>query len=501
MDYRYSSSAASQERSRNTAKSAAAASGYPRRRGDAEPYSSGRRPSSQSRQQAGYPQERQTAAEYSQRRRATSEYSQRQRATAEYPQGRRSASEYPQRQRTTAEYPQTRRSASEYPQRQRTATEYPQTRRAPSNDPGRRRQAAASASGRRTTSRPSEASGHTRQDDRHSRPRSAAARQARIRQKKKRLLAALIFKGVLFLLACILFVAIFLKARSGKDPDSKTPHGIVPQDFLAQQASDAQADQSEPQTAPQATDAQPSSSDTEAPVVSADDIYVTAGGVVSYKKAIQAYDNVDSADQLTLDVNNSQVDLNTVGDYPYTVTVTDRGGNSAQANAVVHVLEAGTPTADIDEVNALADQILAKIINDNMLPKEKLRAIYDWIQSETHYEGHSQEDDVALAAYVGFTEHTGNCFTYMAQAKFLLTRAGIENLVVTKVVPEGNTDIPTHYWNLVNVGEGWYHYDPTPRKDRRDFFYLTDAELMEYSNSREGYGTHVYDPSLYPEIQ
>lgn len=62
---------------------------------------------------------------------------------------------------------------------------------------------------------------------------------------------------------------------------------------------------------------------------------------------------------------------------------------------------------------------------------------------------------------------------------------------------EGSTDIPTHFWSLVNIGEGWYHFDCTPRKDVSTFFYLTDAELEAYSSTHNG--THVYDKSLYPE--
>ncbi len=239
--------------------------------------------------------------------------------------------------------------------------------------------------------------------------------------------------------------------------------------------------------------------DTEAPEVFADDIHVTVGGTVSYKKAIRAYDNLDAEDQLTVEADNSGVDLNTVGDYSYTATVTDSSGNSATATGTVHVLEADAQVADIDEVNAMADEILSEIITDDMTGMEKLRAIYNWVRQNTSYTSHSQEEDYTLAAYQGFTEHTGDCFTYAAEAKFLLTRAGIENIDVVKVVPEGSTDIPTHFWNLVNIGEGWYHFDCTPRKDGSTFFYLTDEELEAYSSTHNG--THVYDKSLYPEVE
>ena len=392
---------------------------------------------------------------------------------------------------------------------------------------------------------------------------SASLRRARRRQKRRRLFLSLAFSGVLLLAAGALAITAYIRGRVVREYTAVVGSVIHTSDLLCYQAdkqknplplplstsspgdypveitlgtftysvmvhvrennangtllstngspgiSDAGPNQLPPAgDTPQDTAAADSQtpqpalpSDTEAPVVLADDIFVTAGSTVSYKKAIRFYDNLDGVNELTLDVDNHGVDLNTVGDYLYTATVTDRSGNTATADAVVHVLAAGSPVADIDEVNALADQVLASILDDSMTPKERLRAIYDWIQDTMHYEGDSQEEDVVLAAYTGFTEHTGNCFTYMAQAKFLLTQAGFDNLVITKVVPEGRTDISTHYWNIVNIGEGWYHYDCTPRRNRRDFFYITDAELKEYSDQHANYGTHVYDPSLYPKIE
>ena len=87
----------------------------------------------------------------------------------------------------------------------------------------------------------------------------------------------------------------------------------------------------------------------------------------------------------------------------------------------------------------------------------------------------------------------GDCYAYACTAKALLTRAGIPNLDIRR--------IPTsfeHYWNLVDVGEGWYHFDTTPRPDHPTIFLWTDAELMEYN--AEHYGAFDYDPALYPEI-
>lgn len=239
--------------------------------------------------------------------------------------------------------------------------------------------------------------------------------------------------------------------------------------------------------------------DAEAPMVMADDIYVTVGGTVAYKKNVRAYDNVDADDTLTIEIIRDGVDLNTEGQYTYTANVTDASGNTGSDTATIHVLPADANVANIDEVNDLADAVLEKILKEDMTKKEIIKAIYDWIRKNTRYSTYDQESDYVLGAYDGFTDHTGNCFTYAAMAKFLLTRAGIDNIDIVKVVPEGATDIPTHFWNLVNIGEGWYHYDVTPRKDGSTFFYITDAKLHEYSDNHNY--THRYDESLYPEIQ
>lgn len=233
--------------------------------------------------------------------------------------------------------------------------------------------------------------------------------------------------------------------------------------------------------------------DTVAPEVSLSTIDIIIGEAVSYKKAVGYSDNADSKDELKLEIDNSKVDPNTVGTYPVTYTVTDTAGNSTTKTGEVYVLAEKPVYYDVDVVNAKADEVLAQIIKENMTPLEKTRAIYNWVHGKIGYISHSEKGDWVRGAYEGLVKRQGDCFVYASTAKVLLTRAGIENMDIVKSQVN-----PSHYWNLVNLGEGWYHFDATPRKDKTVFFMWTDEELMAYSQSHKN--THIYDASLYPEI-
>lgn len=234
--------------------------------------------------------------------------------------------------------------------------------------------------------------------------------------------------------------------------------------------------------------------DEKAPVVTVTDIDVKVGGTVSYKKAVSYYDDIDTKEEMKLSIERTGVNLKEVGSYEVTYTVTDCSGNSTSVVGKINVMEEAPKWEDEDAIHAKGQEILASILEEGMTDREKAKAIYRWIKSNIGYISHSEKGNYTRGAYEGLFKHQGDCFVYAATAKELLTLAEIPNIDIVK-----STTNPSHYWNLVYIEDGWYHFDSTPRKDKSEFFLLTDAELEAYSSTHKN--THIFDRSLYPEIK
>ena len=193
-------------------------------------------------------------------------------------------------------------------------------------------------------------------------------------------------------------------------------------------------------------------------------------------------------------IERSGVNLKEVGSYEVTYTVTDCSGNSTSVVGKINVLAEAPKWEDEDAIHAKAREILDSILEEGMTDREKAKAIYKWTKNHIGYISHSEKGNYMRGAYEGLFKKEGDCFVYAATAKELLTLAGIQNIDIVKA-----TKNPSHYWNLVYIEDGWYHFDATPRKDKSEFFLLTDAELEAYSSSHKN--THIFDRSLYPEIK
>lgn len=226
--------------------------------------------------------------------------------------------------------------------------------------------------------------------------------------------------------------------------------------------------------------------DDEAPTIAGvKDRTIYIGDTLSYRQGISVTDNRD--DEVELQIDSSSVNLKKEGKYKVIYIAEDSSGNKTEkvANITVETLMVSR-----EALNKLADGVLDKIVNDNMTLKEKAKKIYTWTKSNIAYTGNSDKTDWMAEAYRGFENGVGDCFTYFAVSKIMLDREGISNVDLTRL---GGTT--RHYWSLIDVGEGWYHFDSCPNKDKKDSFYLTESEVEALTESR-GKNYYIYDKTL-----
>ncbi len=220
------------------------------------------------------------------------------------------------------------------------------------------------------------------------------------------------------------------------------------------------------------------------------DLLVIAGKSVSYRSNVFVTDNVD--EDVELQVITDGVDLNTPGVYKVTYVAEDSAGNRAEKSVNLTVTEM---KYTLDDVNKLAQQVAGQIITPGMSNEQKLHAIYNWVRSNISFNNDADKSNWLQAAYQGFAYHKGDCYVFASVSKALLTVCGIPNRDI-EMIPQGDY---RHYWNLVNIGEGWYHFDTTPRfGGGYDFCYVTDSYLMDYSSNNGG--SHDYDHSVYTDV-
>ena len=140
--------------------------------------------------------------------------------------------------------------------------------------------------------------------------------------------------------------------------------------------------------------------------------------------------------------------------------------------------------------------VLDGIVTADMTRMEQARAVFDYVHDNIYYTGSSDKSDWEAGAYAGLTTGKGDCFTYYAVSRALLTVLEIDNLPVERVGGEAR-----HYWNLVDCGDGWYHFDACPRSSRLPYFLsfmFTDQQAADYT-AEAGRCYYDFDGTLLPE--
>ncbi len=221
--------------------------------------------------------------------------------------------------------------------------------------------------------------------------------------------------------------------------------------------------------------------DKEGPVFSGlTNITVAKNGSINYESKVSAVDAKDGKCEFTVD--SSSVNLAVAGTYFATYTATDKSGNKTTEKRKI------TVQSDANDVNSLADEVIAKLGLGSMGAGDKALALVRWSQNNITY-GHKYGNvrNVSKAAYYAFTQHVGDCFGIASAMQVLLNRVGITNKMVHC------TDY-SHYWNMVNVG-GWKHIDGTKNNGHYPIALMNDAtrySTLQYLHPRD------WDRNAYP---
>ncbi len=205
---------------------------------------------------------------------------------------------------------------------------------------------------------------------------------------------------------------------------------------------------------------------------------------IAYLAEVYAEDAVDGRVKVTVD---SDVIPDQAGKYKVTFTAEDLSGNRTSASCEYKLV---APTVSEEDVKKLAQDVLKEITADDMVTAEKLKAVFDYTRSHVRYVGTSDKTDWRKEAARGFKTGKGDCFTFYAVTRAFLDELGIEYMSLTRL--GGRT---RHFWVIVNIGTGWYHFDPTlaPQHKHKCFMWTNEQCKIKSYFWR-------YDHSKYPEI-
>ncbi len=310
-----------------------------------------------------------------------------------------------------------------------------------------------------------------------------------------------IYKIAALLLGCLAFAACGDESETGRGKGAKPTVVVVAPSITPT---------STPSPFPTAT-ATPAVTPTPTPlpdyeppvIIGAEDLEAKVNGTISYTRNVTATDNSGEVftfrgEDPNLWVDKSGVNMAKAGTYTAVYHAKDSAGNESTAEIRVLVSKASP-----DEVFARADQVLERIVTEDMTLMQKAEAIFKYVHKNIGYQ-EKKGSDYLESAYYGLEEHIGDCNVFAATAKVLLTRAGIPNIDIRKY-PDNNDP---HVWNLVNCGEGWYHFDTTvwhpdtaDKEARENGIFMWKTEDFQKSGSKAIRTQHVFDASLYPEIQ
>jgi hypothetical protein len=153
------------------------------------------------------------------------------------------------------------------------------------------------------------------------------------------------------------------------------------------------------------------------------------------------------------------------------------------------------------EIDRKINQIIKQVITDDMTDREKIKAIHDYIVTNTTYDSEyaktGKSNYFSNNAYGALVEGHAICGGYADAMALFLEIFDIKNYKIAS---------STHVWNFVELNGKWYHLDLTwddpvikdSDKNRLEhtFFLITTEELEKLDKTQ-----HTYDKSVYLEAK
>lgn len=136
-----------------------------------------------------------------------------------------------------------------------------------------------------------------------------------------------------------------------------------------------------------------------------------------------------------------------------------------------------------------------EIIEDDMTDFEKEKAVYDYIFSGTRFDESSlaaiaeDNDEYSHTPYGFFHDHTTICVGNATTFKLFMDVLGIECEIIH------STESGEHAWNIVKIGDNWYHCDITFDGGSEE----PDYAYFNVPDSAKADGGYPWNPEDYHE--
>lgn len=117
---------------------------------------------------------------------------------------------------------------------------------------------------------------------------------------------------------------------------------------------------------------------------------------------------------------------------------------------------------NIDECQAQIEIVRDKILSniEGKSTVDKIRYIHNYLIDNIQYDQTIQKDNI-YNIYGALVQHVSVCEGYAKALQYLLSSAGIENIIVTGTATNNNGETENHAWNYVKIGNAWYALDVT----------------------------------------